>query len=111
MDEAIVERWNDVVKPEDHIWHLGDFAIRQSEARMADLLAQLHGCKHLVTGNNDAAVTTSLAGGASVQSHAELLIGERAGGFFPFPVRPWREIEPGPLDPHWPSPGRAQAPP
>src|SRR5258708_13333856 len=106
MDEAIVERWNDVVKPEDHIWHLGDFAIRQSEARMADLLAQLHGCKHLVTGNNDAAVTTSLAGWSSVQSYAELLIGERLVVFFHYPFPPMRAMSPSAVNLHGPTPSR-----
>src|SRR5258708_38488368 len=79
MDEAIVERWNDVVKPEDHIWHLGDFAIRQSEARMADLLAQLRGCKHLVTGNNDAAVKTGVAGWSGVLTYSVPLYGAVLG--------------------------------
>ncbi len=106
MDEAIVERWNDVVKPEDHIWHLGDFAIRQSEARMADLLAQLRGCKHLVTGNNDAAVTTSLAGWSSVQSYAELLIGERLGVLCHYAFRTWRDMSRGAVNLHGHSHGR-----
>ena len=29
MNEGLVERWNEAVKPEDVVWHLGDFAIRQ----------------------------------------------------------------------------------
>jgi len=29
MNEAIVERWNETVGPDDDVWHLGDFAIRQ----------------------------------------------------------------------------------
>ena len=27
MNETIVERWNSVVKPEDEVYHLGDFAL------------------------------------------------------------------------------------
>ncbi len=62
MDAAMVERWNEVVGPEDEIWHLGDFAIKQTAARVAELLAQLNGQKHLVTGNNDPPETMALSG-------------------------------------------------
>src|SRR5215467_15943917 len=53
MNEAIVERWNETVGPHDDVWHLGDFAIRQPAAAVADLLGRLNGQKHLVAGNND----------------------------------------------------------
>jgi calcineurin-like phosphoesterase family protein len=46
MDEGLVERWNAAVGPADEVWHLGDFAIRASAERVADLLALLHGRKH-----------------------------------------------------------------
>jgi len=53
MDQAMIDRWNSVVQPEDEIWHLGDFAVRQSSERVDYLLGTLHGSKHLVAGNND----------------------------------------------------------
>ena len=37
MNEALVERWNETVGPEDTVWHLGDFAIRQRPTVVADL--------------------------------------------------------------------------
>jgi calcineurin-like phosphoesterase family protein len=43
MNEAIVERWNETVGPDDDVWHLGDFAIRQRPEVVADLLGRLHG--------------------------------------------------------------------
>ena len=58
MNEALVARWNETVGPEDEVWHLGDFAIRQPQAVVADLLSRLRGRRHLVTGNNDPAATT-----------------------------------------------------
>src|SRR5947209_20523059 len=70
MDHALVERWNAVVGPGDEVWHLGDFAIGQTPARMADLLGRLHGTKHLIAGNNDPPATTSLPGWASVQAYS-----------------------------------------
>ena len=30
MDDALIRRWNEVVRPGDTVWHLGDFAHRRS---------------------------------------------------------------------------------
>jgi calcineurin-like phosphoesterase family protein len=50
----------------DEVWHMGDFAVRQSPERVAFLLEMLHGQKHLIVGNNDDnAVTGCPAGGRS----------------------------------------------
>ncbi len=53
MDAAMQARWNDVVQPDDDVWHLGDFALRTSAPAAAALLRALNGRKHLITGNND----------------------------------------------------------
>jgi calcineurin-like phosphoesterase family protein len=60
MDAALIRAWNETVGPEDEVWHLGDFAVRQSAARMAEVLAALAGRKRLVRGNNDSAETAAL---------------------------------------------------
>lgn len=52
MDEALIKNWNAVVKPEDHVYHLGDFAFRQ--ARQLDhYISQLHGKIFILPGNHD----------------------------------------------------------
>jgi calcineurin-like phosphoesterase family protein len=51
MNTAI-ERWNEVVSPDDIVYHLGDFAFASLEyARY--ILSCLNGEKHLVLGNHD----------------------------------------------------------
>ena len=35
MDQVMIDRWNAVVEPRDELWHLGDFAVRQSPERVA----------------------------------------------------------------------------
>lgn len=50
MDETIIERWNAVVKPSDHVYHLGDVAMKQTTLA---LVARLNGHKRLVRGNHD----------------------------------------------------------
>lgn len=52
MTEAIVERWNRVVRPDDQVWHLGDVGMGKL-AGFAPVLRRLNGRKHLITGNHD----------------------------------------------------------
>lgn len=54
MNEHIVERWNTVVSPQDHVYHLGDvfFGDRTVEEEKA-LLGRLKGHKRLIIGNHD----------------------------------------------------------
>lgn len=53
MDEALVERWNSVVKPDDHVWHLGDVYMNASKGYIEMILGRLNGKKRLVLGNHD----------------------------------------------------------
>ena len=49
-DEALVDRWNSVVSPQDTVWHLGDVAFgMQNLWRVGKLL----GHKKLIMGNHD----------------------------------------------------------
>jgi calcineurin-like phosphoesterase family protein len=52
MDETMIARWNAVVKPQDHVYHLGDFTLMP--ATRANVIAKrLNGIKRLVRGNHD----------------------------------------------------------
>jgi calcineurin-like phosphoesterase family protein len=50
MDEAMVERWNKVVRPKDKVYHLGDVVINR---RCLATLGRLNGEKVLIKGNHD----------------------------------------------------------
>lgn len=52
MDEALIERWNSVVKPDDIVFHLGDFAFA-TNGRWKELIDRLNGHIHLILGNHD----------------------------------------------------------
>ncbi len=52
MTEVLVKNWNEVVKPEDTIYHLGDFAMGD-KGLIPITLARLNGTKILVHGNHD----------------------------------------------------------
>lgn len=53
-DVAIVANWSAAVRPDDHVWILGDLAA-SSPAYALGVLAGLPGVKHLVLGNHDRA--------------------------------------------------------
>ena len=50
MDEEMVRRWNERVKPNDKVYHLGDVVINR---RALSTLARLNGDKVLIRGNHD----------------------------------------------------------
>lgn len=50
MDEAMVELWNETVKPNDKVYHLGDVVINR---KALQILHRLNGDKVLIKGNHD----------------------------------------------------------
>jgi calcineurin-like phosphoesterase family protein len=106
MDQVMIDRWNSVVKPEDEVWHLGDFAVRQSSERVAYLLGMLHGSKHLVTGNNDDAAVTGCNSWESRQQYVELMIDGTRLVLCHYPFRTWRDMAKGAINLHGHSHGR-----
>jgi len=106
MNEALVERWNETAGPDDVVWHLGDFAIRQRPPVVADLLARLNGRKHLVAGNNDPPATRGLAVWESVQSYLEIEADGVGMVLCHYPFRSWRGMGKGWVNLHGHSHGR-----
>lgn len=52
MNDDIVRRWNEVVTPEDTVFHLGDVALGKIDNSLAQV-SRLNGYKVLVLGNHD----------------------------------------------------------
>ena len=60
MDEDLVRRWNNRVKPEDMVYHLGDVGyakgtqeIKTEDTYLGRMIARLNGKKILILGNHD----------------------------------------------------------
>lgn len=51
MDDELIRRWNACVKPNDTVWHLGDFCFGDRSAQ--SYFSRLNGRKHLIWGNHD----------------------------------------------------------
>ena len=52
MDEAIVKNWNEVVAPDDEVYHLGDVMLCDN-VEGERLLRRLNGRIHIIAGNHD----------------------------------------------------------
>lgn len=52
MNEKLVSRWNAVVRPEDVVYHLGDFSLTKPD-EAARFASRLNGTKHIIWGNHD----------------------------------------------------------
>jgi calcineurin-like phosphoesterase family protein len=50
MDEAMVEAWNETVRPNDKVYHLGDVVINR---KSLSIMSRLNGDKVLIRGNHD----------------------------------------------------------
>lgn len=50
MDEEMIKRWNNVVRPKDKVYHLGDVVINR---RALHTISRLNGDKVLIKGNHD----------------------------------------------------------
>ena len=50
MDEELVKRWNERVRPRDKVYHLGDVVINR---KALQILTRLNGDKVLIKGNHD----------------------------------------------------------
>jgi calcineurin-like phosphoesterase family protein len=52
-DRAMIERWNALVTPEDHVWHLGDIGMGQPPKYYHEIVRELKGQKRVILGNHD----------------------------------------------------------
>jgi calcineurin-like phosphoesterase family protein len=50
MDQYIVDKWNSVIRPQDHVYHLGDVSMKRPDL---ETVSRCNGHKRLVRGNHD----------------------------------------------------------
>lgn len=76
MNHIMIQRWNEVVKPGDVVYHLGDFAFfkKRDIDKVKELLQTLNGVKYLVIGNHDKNKETMLDVGFAEVYEKELVI-------------------------------------
>lgn len=55
MNEHIIKVWNEIIQPDDTVFHLGDFAFKtgQKKDQVKAIVERLNGKKTLILGNHD----------------------------------------------------------
>ena len=96
-DEMLIQRWNEVVKPEDHVYHLGDVSFAKP-GPTAGILYRLNGHIHLVLGNHDRGLARDRF--TEVQSYIDLRIGKTHLVLFHFPIESWDQDRRGSIHLH-----------
>jgi calcineurin-like phosphoesterase family protein len=96
MDEALQANWNAVVKRDDTVIHLGDFAHRYPADKLPKLFASLHGKKILIRGNHDGPETCAL-GWESVHDVLHTSVDSTALTLCHYAWRVWPRVRKGAL--------------
>ncbi|KQS64121.1 hydrolase [Rhizobium sp. Leaf371] len=103
-DAALIANWNAVVGEEDEVWHLGDVISKRGDC--VQMLAALHGRKHLIIGNNDPETTIQAKGWSSVQAYAEMRLDGHHLILCHYAFRTWNQMGKKSIDLHGHSHGR-----
>lgn len=71
MNEALIQNWNSVVKPEDTTYIIGDFNFGDA-GESKRILSRLNGSKNLIKGNHDRIQYSSDSGFGFIKDYYEL---------------------------------------
>lgn len=100
MNEALIQNWNKLVKPEDTVYHLGDFAFMPYRD-FKNTVRRLNGRINVVLGNHDNVVTNNIkdliSSGSleSVQSYLEIKPAGQMIVLFHYGQRVWNKSHHG----------------
>lgn len=91
MNEAMIERWNATVGPNDTIYHLGDFSFG-NQVKTATILPRLNGRKFFLWGNHDKAMKPSLHHFEAVYEYKEIKVQGQRLVLFHFPIESFHQV-------------------
>lgn len=75
MQYELIGRHNEVVKPDDIVWHLGDIFWGDNWKQLAAILKRLNGTHHLVLGNHDRMSVWNYLEAGFVSAHTSAPLG------------------------------------
>jgi calcineurin-like phosphoesterase family protein len=90
MDEVMIAKWNNVVKPNDLVYHLGDFCFGKTTQDFAKYFERLNGDIIFIKGNHDElAWKNSAAFVEAYDSYLEIEIRQQAITLCHYAMRVW----------------------
>lgn len=96
MNEAMIERWNSRVGPEDIVYHLGDIAFMPAK-RFEGIAYRLNGIIHVCPGNHDPDDLLALDRWASVTPYREIYADNKKVIMCHYAMRVWNKSHRGAL--------------
>jgi calcineurin-like phosphoesterase family protein len=87
MNDAILTLYNETIGPNDEVYHLGDICFYEKKA--IELLEQMNGRKHLVSGNHDAKKLARWIGWETSQAYKEIKDEGRKVILCHYPIWSW----------------------
>ena len=92
MNEAMIERWNAKVGPNDTVYHLGDFGFLKNQRRHDEVLDRLNGEIHLIHGNHDHTLTRKQKRWVSSEKYLEVETPVGRFVLFHYPIEEWNGL-------------------
>jgi len=103
MDAILIENWNKLVKPNDSVYHLGDFAFCKLN-ELEEKLKMLNGNIHLILGNHDSMIEKNKSKlskyFASIKNYNEIKIKDQKIILFHYGQRVWNKSHYGSFQLH-----------
>lgn len=89
MNEQMIDNWNSVINNKTVVYHLGDFAYRNSVEECKEILDRLKGKIHLIKGNHDHKDILKFDRWESVSDIVNLKYRKKKLVLFHYPIRSW----------------------
>ncbi len=100
MTEGLIDNFNQIVKPGDTLYHLGDISLNK-EVDTNKILSRINGTKHLLTGNHDRVYMDRLnLSFESIQDYAVVKVEGVTLVLMHFPILSWDRRQHGAIHLH-----------
>ncbi len=76
MDEFLIQKWNEKVRPEDEVYHLGDVGL-SSSGKLRKILERLNGKIYLINGNHEKSAQACHTRFEWIKDYYELVIPDK----------------------------------
>ncbi len=94
MNETLVTNWNNKVRKQDIVYHIGDFAFLTPE-KAKTIFDRLNGEKHLVMGNHDRYDVMKRLGWASISQYKEIKVNGQSIVLLHYAMKVWNKSHHG----------------
>lgn len=95
MDEDLIKRWNERVRPGDLVYHLGDFSLARDVETVSAVASRLCGQIHLIYGNHDRQGVKKCSHFAWKGDYKYITIEKQKIVLFHYAMRVWRSSHHG----------------